>query len=336
MAEVRLADVIVPELFNPYDSLSFLSKDVYYNSGVAFSDPRVTRLMNASEGGNTIVLPFWNPVDDSEAKIASDDPETKITADKITAGAEVAAKGYYTKAWSSMELTGALAGSDPMGVIADQVDRYWINQIDKRVLNASIGIVGDSVTNHNSDLVLDVTGEATANLVDGDVIIDARGTLGDIQENVGVIAMHSVVYTQLQKQQLIQYVRDADNNTMFATFNGMRVIYTDNMPTVSAGEGKTAYYTFIYGPNVFSLNMGAVDNPQAVDYDNAAGNGFGKETLYSRRCILVHPRGYKVDDALLTNVKSGLTFAECAKGATWTRVYDNRKRIPFVAIKSLG
>ena len=335
MAEVRLADVIVPELFNPYDSLEFLSKDVYYNSGVAFSDPRVTRLMNATEGGNTIVLPFWNPVTDTEASIASDNPETKITPDKITAGSEVAAKGYYTKAWSAMELTGALAGSDPMGVIADQVDRYWINQIDRRVLNSSIGIVADSVANHSGDLILDISGESASNKVDADVIIDARGTLGDVQENVGVIAMHSVVYTQLQKQQLIQYVRDADNNTMFATFNGMRVIYTDNMPTVAAGD-KTAYYTFIYGPNVFSLNMGAVENPQAVDYDNAAGNGFGKETLYSRRCVLVHPRGYKVNDELLTAAKSGLTFAECAAAGTWTRVYTERKRIPFVAIKSLG
>lgn len=336
MAEVRLADVIVPELFNPYDSLEFLSKDVYYNSGVAFTDPRVTRLMNATEGGNTIVLPFWNSVTDTEASIASDNPETKITPDKITAGSEVAAKGYYTKAWSAMELTSALAGSDPMGVIADQVDRYWINQIDRRVLNSSIGIVADSVANHSGDLILDISGESASNKVDADVIIDARGTLGDVQENVGVIAMHSVVYTQLQKQQLIQYVRDADNNTMFATFNGMRVIYTDNMPTVAAGDGKTAYYTFIYGPNVFSLNMGAVENPQAVDYDNAAGNGFGKETLYSRRCVLVHPRGYKVKDELLTSAKSGLTFAECADAATWTRVYTERKRIPFVAIKSLG
>ena len=114
------------------------------------------------------------------------------------------------------------------------------------------------------------------------------------------------------------------------------IMESDKAPVVSMGGGKYAYYTFIYGPNVFSLNLGSVPVHEEVERDPSAGNGSGQNKLYTRRSILVHPRGYKVNDSLITNTKSGLTWDEFAAGTTWTRVYNERKRIKFVAIKSLG
>ena len=55
---VRLEDVFSPKLYTRYNSLDFLTKNVYFNSGVAFADPRIDRLMGSSEGGQLIQLPF--------------------------------------------------------------------------------------------------------------------------------------------------------------------------------------------------------------------------------------------------------------------------------------
>lgn len=335
---VRLEDVIVPELFTSYDSEAFLTKNAFVATGVAVSDPRVTRLMDASEGGQYINMPFWKVIATDEPKIGSDDPNTKLDLDKISAGAELAVKGFYTKGFSAMSIAGILAGSNPMTAINNYINDYWTTDAQKKIINASIGICADSITNHNSDLVSDIstnTGSGSDPNVTAESIILARGLLGDYQSAVNTIAMHSVVFTNLQTQQLIEFIRAADNNTIFPTFNGMRVVVDDGMPTVAAG-GKTAYYTFLYGPGVFGLNYGYVDRPQEVDRDPASGNGTGEEKLYSRRSILVHPRGYKVADNLVSNTHLGLTYAEFATGTTWTRVISDRKAIPFVAIKSLG
>lgn len=337
-SSVRLTDVIVPELFTPYDSEAFLTKNAFVATGVAVSDPRVTRLMDATEGGQYINMPFWRVINMDEPKIGSDDPNTKLELDKITAGAEMAVKGFYTKGFSAMTIAGILAGSNPMTAINNYINDFWTTDAQKKIINASIGICADSITNHNGDLISDIstnTGAGADPTVTAEAIIMARGKLGDYQSIVNTIAMHSVVYTNLQTQQLIEFRRDADNNTLFPTFNGMRVVVDDGMPTVAVGD-KTAYYTFLYGPGVFGLNYGYVDRPQEINRDPASGNGTGEEKLYSRRSILVHPRGYKVSDSLVNNTHLGLTYAEFAAGTTWTRVIADRKAIPFVAIKSLG
>lgn len=339
---VRLEDVFSPKLYTRYNSLDFLTKNVYFNSGVAFADPRIDRLMGSSEGGQLIQLPFWNTITEDEPSIASDDPATKIETSKITSGTELAAKNFYAKAFSTMDLAGALAGSDPMAQIINQIEGYWLNTIDTMVLKSSVGIVADSITNHDSDLIIDVTANTGGSYTDldskvtADSIIDARGMLGDMQEDCKIMYCHSAVYTNLQKQDLIETVKNSENNTFFDMYNGMRIIHSDKAPVVSMGGGKYAYYTFIYGPNVFSLNLGSVPVHEEVERDPSAGNGSGQNKLYTRRSILVHPRGYKVNDSLITNTKSGLTWDEFAAGTTWTRVYNERKRIKFVAIKSLG
>lgn len=337
MATTKVTDVVYPELMTPYDSQDFLDKNIFYNSGVAFADPRVTELMDAMVGGNTITLPFYKPLDTDEPNIGSDDPTVKSTPGKITSGIEIATKTPVNKSYSVMDLTSMIVGTqnDPMAAINRSIDEFWQIDANTRLLKAAQGIVADSVANHDGDLVLDIsastgTGEG---FVDAETIIQATGLMGDRQSELGVIAMHSNVYNSLRQQQLIETVRDADNNTLFEVFGNLRVFYDDKMPV----EAGNKYHTYIFGPGVFSLNYGNPGVASEISRDPASGNGMGEVLLYSRRCILVHPRGYRVKLSTFesTGLK-GLSYTQLASATTWERAFSERKRIKFAAIISKG
>lgn len=334
----KLEDIVFPELMTPYDSQDFLDKNVFYNSGVAFSDPRVTELMDATVGGNTIALPFYKPLDTDEPNVGSDDPATKSEHSKITSGVELATKTFVNKSYSVMDLTSMIVGmrNDPMAAINKGIDGYWQIDANTRLLKAAQGIVADSVANHDGDLVLDISaasGDAGSGFVDADTIIEATGLMGDRQSELGVIAMHSNVYNSLRKQQLIDTVRDADNNTLFEVFGNLRVFYDDKMPV----EAGNKYHTYIFGPGVFSLNYGNPGIASEIDRDPNSGNGMGETLLYSRRCVLVHPRGYGIKlSTFSSGGLKGLTYTQLATATTWERVVDDRKRIKFAAIISKG
>lgn len=338
MAVVKITDVVKPELFTPYNSLDLLERNAFIKSGVAFSDPAVTKLMDAVQGGDVISLPFWNPITVSEPNVG-DDSDTDSTPSGITASREIATKTFVNQSWGAKDIAGLLAGSSPMYDIAMKVDDFWTADGERRIIYAATGILAESVASHDSDLVYDIsaqTGEGQTSTLGAASIITARGYLGEYMEDLTMIAMHPVVYTNLEQQNLIDFVRDADNNTLFKTYNGMRVIIDKNMPKVSLGGGIYKYYTYMFGNGVFSLNYGDPGIAQEIERNPASGNGQGEEILYSRRAILVHPRGYQVNVTTNTALAHGLTYANLALASTWTRAWTDRERIKFVAIATLG
>lgn len=337
MATTKIEDIVYPELMTAYDSLEFLDKNLFVKSGVAFSDPRVTELMDATTGGKTIELPFYNTLDTSEPNIGSDDPSTKATPKKITSGFELATKTFINKSFSVMDLTAMIVGrqNDPMGAINAGIDGMWQIDANTRLLKAAQGILEDSIANHDSDLVLDIsgaTGAGETQYVDADTIIEATGLMGDRQNELGIIAMHSVVYNALRKADLIETRQNSETNTLFETYGNLRVLYDDKMPVV---DGK--YYTYIFGPGVFSLNYGYPGIAAEITRDAASGNGQGENLLYSRRCVLVHPRGYRIKLSTFSPTGlNGLSYTQLASASTWERATDDRKRIKFAAIISKG
>lgn len=336
MASTRLTDVFVPELVAPYDSLDSLSKNTFINSGVGVFNPKLTALMDATSGGSKIIMPFWNPITEDEPNVGSDDPATKSTPVKTSAGTEIASKTFLNKSFSAMQLTSILAGSDPMTDIMNKIEQYWNYVLNARMLNAAAGIIADSVANHDSDLVLDIsanTGAEGVFKVDADTIIQACGYLGDRQSNMKVIAMHPVVYTNLRRQNLIDNVKDSDNNTLFEVYGNMRVLVDNAMPVVNLAGSKVGYHTYIFGDGVFSIGSGYPGVQEEVEWKPDAGNGMGEEVLYTRRCFVTHPNYYSVKVA---DTNAGMTYAQLAAAGSWERVVDDRRRINFVAIISQG
>jgi hypothetical protein len=149
---------------------------------------------------------------------------------------------------------------------------------------------------------------------------------------LSVIVMHSALYSELQKQQLIAYVRDADNNTQFATYNGKRVIVDDGVPVV-AGTNRLTYTSYLFGPGAFAWGEGRQKLPVEIDRNPEQGDGSGNEVLYNRKQFILHPYGF----AFLNGSVAGTspTNAELALAANWNRVLD-RKLINVAIIKTNG
>jgi hypothetical protein len=156
--------------------------------------------------------------------------------------------------------------------------------------------------------------------------------MGNSGEVLGVIAMHSFVYGQARKQQLIDFIRDAENNTMFATYQGYRVVVDDSMTVVGEGAERK-FISIIFGNGAIGYGEGDPTNPLEYEREASRGNGGGVETLWSRKTWLLHPLGYSFTSAVITGngsetIARSASWQDLANATNWNRVVE-RKHVPI-------
>jgi len=335
MAATQLADIIEPSVFNPYVIEKSLETNVLYQSGILASHPTITKL--AQSGGSIIDIPFWNDLADTEANISSDNPASKSVPGKIGTGRDRAAQHFRNNSWSAMDLTAAIAGEDPMRRIGDLVAGYWQRQMQRTLIASMNGLVADNVATNAGDMVVNIATDAlgtptSAELISGSAVIDAMQTMGDASANLSMIAMHSVIYARLLKQNLIATEKTSDGKSTIQRYLDKRVIVDDTLPA-AAGANRITYTTFLLGQGAFAYADGNPKVPHETKRDADAGDGGGQDTLFSRKDFVLHPRGVKFNST--TVVGKSPTNAELALAANWTRVVD-RKKIRMVALKTNG
>jgi hypothetical protein len=236
-----------------------------------------------------------------------------------------------------MDLAVDLALEDPVQAITGRIGKYWATTEERRLIQSSLGVLADNVANDSGDMVVNIATDAAgaptaAELISADALIDAEQTAGDHQGGFTAIAMHSVVYSNLRKQQLIDFVRDADNNTMFATYGGKRVVVDDSLPAVP-GTNRVTYTTVLFGSGAWIMGNGRVKTPSEMDRKPENGNGGGEELLYSRRAEIIHPLGFSFTSASVAGQSA--TLAELANAANWDRVWE-RKNVPLAYLQTNG
>lgn len=334
MSTVRLTDVIVPAVFNPYVIQQTMVQSALFRAGIISTSPDIAE--KARGASNLINMPFWNDLT-GRSNIGSDDPAVKSTAFKIGADKDVAQKHFRNASWSAMDLAGIMAGSDPMGAIGSLVGGYWARDMQTTLIKTLDGVIADNIAGNSSDMVLvvgtDAVGvPAAAEKLTATTILTAKQTMGDAAANLKAIAMHSAVYTSLQIQNLISTIPNNKADVGFGTYLGYTVIVDDGCPAVM-GTNRMMYTSYMFGPGAIGYGEGAPKVPTAVVRDEASGNGEGEEILYQRKHFILHPRGIKWTQSSMAGV--GPTDAELAMVANWTRVYE-RKQVRFVAIKTNG
>lgn len=332
----RLADVIVPEVFFPYMLEETKVKSAIFESGILREDSNMTTFL--SGGGRTANVPFWKDLEDTDGNIASDDPSDDATADKITSGNDIAARQYRTNGWSSMQLSGELAGDDPMEAIGSRISRWWVRHYQKMLISTLRGVYADNVANDAGDMVNDIGTDASgtavaAELISADAILDTRQTMGDAMSDLRTLIMHSVVFTRLSKQNLIDYIPNSDGKVMFPTYLGYNVIVDDGVGTI-VGTNRTKYFTYLMGSDAICYSEVPVSNPIGLDNDESVGGGSGQEEIWTRRQLVLHPYGVKWTD---TSVAGEFpTNAELQTAGNWDRVYAERKQIPICFLLTNG
>ena len=305
MAKTKIADVIVPEVFAAYVIQMTKELSELIRSGIAASNDELDRLV--TQGGKLINMPFWKAIGGVE-EVLSD--TTPLTPDKITAETDVAALLIRGKAWSTNELAGALAGSSPMNAIAVQVSGWWARREQAILFSILRGIFGAALA---ASHVNDISGGA--GVISANAILGTKQLLGDAAGQLTALAMHSAVFTTLQKQNLIVYIPPARGETEIATYLGYRVIVDDTVP--KTGD---VYSTFMFSNGCFARGDGVpVDlTPVETDRDSLQSD----DILINRRALVLHPSGVKWRNV---NV-SGATpdNDNLADPDNWQKVYEDK------------
>jgi hypothetical protein len=288
MAQTQLADVIVPSEFTAYQAENSMVSTALYRSGVAVKNGEMASQLQA--GAQSFTVPFWSDLSDTEADITNDDPAVLSTPQKITAAAQIVRKSFLHASWSEMSLASELSGSDALIRIQSRVNAYWDRQLEKRLIASLRGVLLSNVANNSSDMVNDISGASgTAADFSAEAVIDTAATLGDRLEDCKAIAMHSEIYSEALKNDLIEFIPQSQGLPI-KTFRGLAVILDDGLTPASG-----IYTTILFGPAA----VGYAATEPRTGYGTelfrvpSAGNGGGQTTLHSRFNVAIHPLGFK-------------------------------------------
>lgn len=310
MPITRIADVIQPEVFNPYMVQRTLELSALLQSGIVENNAEFDQL---TSGPNTLVnMPFWNDLT-GDSEIMADDGA--LTPGKIGTDKDVARKHGRARAWGANGLSALLSGDDPMRAIADLVADYWQRDMQKVLLNTLAGVFAAANMAGNVHDISAETGDAA--LIGGATFVDATQKMGDAKEKLTGVMMHSAVEAYLTKKDLIETVPESEGKPAVSTFLRKRVIVDDGMPFATDTKVATAY---LFGAGAIALGNGSHPRiiPTEIDRDSLASSG--EDYLITRRIFMLHPRGVKwTEDGVAATFP---TNAEIATGTNWTRVYD--------------
>ena len=310
----KIADVIVPEVFNPYVIERTAELSALVKSGIVVRNPELDAL--ATAGGKLINMPYWKDLT-GEDEVLDDDGA--LTPGKITAGQDVAALLMRGKAWSVNDLAKALSGDDPMRAIGDLVAEYWARQRQKTLLSVLKGVFASATMSGNVHDISALEGDLAK--ISGPSFIVAKNKLGDASDKLTAVVMHSAVFTALEQQNLISYIPNSEGVVEFPTYMNKRVIVDDGCPI-----DTDIYTTYLFGEGAIGEGNGQAPVPTETDRDSLAG----EDILINRQHFLLHPRGVKFTNTSVA--KASPSNAELASQANWSRVYEN-KNIRIVAFK---
>ncbi len=307
MAVTKIADVIVPSVFNPYVIQRTMQLSALVQSGIISNDEAFNAL--ASGGGKTVNMPYWTDLTGS-SEVLSD--SGALTPEKIGSGQDVAVILRRGKAWGTNDLAANLAGDDPMKAIGDLVAAFWSRDMQNTLINILNGVFGAASMSGNVSDISAGTGDAAK--ISASAVIDAFQVLGDAKSSLTGIMMHSAVEAALAKQNLITTVRNSEGAVVMKSYMEKQVIVDDGCP-VSSGT----YSTYLFGTGAIALGNGNPVGfvPTETDRDSLAGEDY----LINRRTFIMHPRGVAWGG---TPAGSSPTNAELATGTNWTRKYENK------------
>jgi hypothetical protein len=308
MPTVKIADVIVPEVFDPYVVRRTAELSALVQSGIMATGAEFDRL--ASQAARTVNMPFWGDLSGAD-EVLSD--AGALTPDKIGTGQDIAVILRRGRAWGANDLAANLAGDDPMRVIGDLVAAYWARRLQATVISSLTGVFAAASMAGN---VLDISGLVAPDcVISAAAMIDAAQLLGDAKEALTGIVMHSATEAKLQKLDLIDTVQPSSGGQPIRTYMGKRVIVDDGCPAAAG-----VYTTYLFGPGALAFGNGTPVGFVATETsrDSLAGEDY----LINRKTWIVHPRGVAFQSAAVAG--SSPTNAELQNGANWARVWENK------------
>lgn len=340
---VQISDVVVPEIFTPYVQQMTEQKSRLIASGAVVRDGQLDS--DLAGGGITFNRPSFKDLDNDAENISTDNPASSSTPNKIATATEIQVRLSRNNSWSSMDLSAALAGVDPMQAIAARVSDYWVRREQAAFVATMTGVFANNATatdayHTQNDMTHDVSGAAFSDGLTNftaEAFIDACLTMGDSMDSLGMIMVHSVVYARMLKNNLIDFIPDSTNSVAtpnagasrgIPTFLGRMVIVDDGVP-FSGG----VFQSWLFGAGAVRNGRGAPKVPTETERKPAAGDGGGQELLFNRVEWVIAPVGLAyVGTAPSGGPSNANTSNNLAAAGSWRRVFGERKQIKIARL----
>lgn len=328
----RLTDLQLPANWMDYVLVASTDGSPLVDSGVLVRDTEIDQRMM---GGNLLInMPHFRDLADDAENVSDDNPANVATPGGITTGLEIGVRLSRNKAWSSMDLNKALAGADPMSAIEQSTARYWRRRTQAALIATAAGVFANNAKAApgggaaQNDMTVSVIGASFANNVTNftaEAFIDATHTMGDEQEELGLLFVHPVVHARMLKADLIDFKPDSEGRMTIETFQGRRVVVSRKMPSPSTG----VYESWIFGPGAFALGVGQPKVPAETRREPLQGNGGGRDILVQRVELVIHPRGHAFVAASPADggPSNAATSDNLAHEDSWQRRYGERELI---------
>lgn len=305
MAETRITNVIVPEVFDQYTSEKSIYQSAFYRSGAVQVDTNINAKL--AGGGKLFTLPTWKDIAGTSGDIPVEGTDATVNA--LTTGEADIRRQYRVKAWGSSDLAGVFAGDKPIDAAMQMVNNYWAQAYDQVALKTLYGVIVDDIANDSSS----ITNTTTASFsLDG--VLDTQALVGENQEGFSVIVMHPVTYAKAKKLNAIDFVKESEQGMPVPTYAGMKVIVSRNATLVS-----TTYTTYMLKPGAFKFGENnSIIIPTELDRDSLLGGG--TDYLITRRNFAMHPAGFSFLEGSVAGVSP--TDAELILDANWNKIWN--------------
>lgn len=349
--------VFNPEAFQKYrERIPDLKKNELLKSG-AFrnrNDLRVT--LSEQAGGNYVTIPMKGLLDGTPVNY---DGVTDITSTTTKTFSQSMVVIGRAKAWTEKDFSVEITGTDFMSNVAEQVNKYWEN-IDQdtlvAILDGIFAMSGGGNTNFVNNHTLDITNESDAYVGATTLNNAIQKASGDNKNIFNTAIMHSVVATNLENLQLLQYLKYTDKAGItrdlgIATWNGRTVLIDDSIPTQATISTAGVYsvtvstlaavgdkisiggkeYTFVANdatPEDDEIKVGAT--PTATQQATNIAAKLNAEASGLKDLFTIASSSTKVTFTNKLQVPSTQPIAVATKGAEGTLVVTNAVDTPEV------
>ena len=276
---------VVPEKFSQYIIDRSTEKNVLVSAGIATADPTIAQILNNTpSGGRFVEVPAYNPLEGEDEVFG----EEAVSVGNITTKSSHATILFRQRAWGATDLSHVLSGSDPMGAVGQLLGDWWAQREQKIYLAILKGLF-DSTSGALREHINDISGgEGKAACISASATLDTKQLLGDRYDSLSMVVVHSMTYTYLQKNNMIErqpIFNAAGETAEIQTYLGYRILVDDSMP-VSGG----VYDTYFLSGGCFARQDGSPAGfvGTETDRDKLTATDY----LINRRCMIVHPRGF--------------------------------------------
>ncbi len=312
----KIIDTILPEQYTAYTNYQSEKHSAFIQSGIMVPTPALDATILS--GGKLLTMPEWGK---TQLKDQVLNEERGLETGKVTAKKQVAHVIHRGTGASYSDLAAIISGSNPRTQLLNDFADYTLES-DQAIIQSIIKALFAKGSGDNKGALVDShvsdQSEAQNPIICPEMVIDARSILGTSRSKLTVIAMHSKVKTELEKQnvQTKHFIPASESKSGFDTYLGMRVIEDDTLIPVDG-----VYETYLYATGSFGRNTTTPKN--LITYEPDRDRAKGINMLYVRRSRVIHPFGLSFTNKQVSDETP--TNADLALAQNWEKVRENKK-----------